>query len=367
MAEIKILIIAGTRPNFIKIAPLYHTFKDEAGLEIKLCHTGQHYDRNMSQSFWESLELPAPDFDLKISAGNVSDTIGKTILGINNLLLEHKFDLVIVVGDVNATVAGAIAAAQNGIKVMHVESGLRSFDRAMPEEINRVITDHVSDFLMVSEPSGLHNLKTEGIPEEKIHFVGNVMIESLIRTKVHWENLKYPEPLNSLISKPFVAATFHRPENVDTPENLNKIIDIIKSISGEYRVIFPIHPRTKAKLEQYGLSNALSGGNIHTIDPLGYFEFLKIVSLSEFVITDSGGIQEETSHFSKPCFTFRKNTERPVTITAGTNKLISINDNNLAGQIQGHLNKLKFSKPDPIPLWDDQVSKRITDIILNSF
>ena len=367
MAEIKILLIAGTRPNFIKIAPLFHAFMKEPDLEVKLCHTGQHYDRNMSESFWESLELPAPDFDLKISAGNVPDTIGKTILGINSLFSEHTFDLVIVVGDVNATVAGAIAAAQNGIKVMHVESGLRSFDRSMPEEINRVITDHVSDLLMVSEPRGLENLKTEGIPEDKIHFVGNIMIESLIRTKPHWEKLNYPEPLNTLIREPFVAATFHRPENVDTPENLQKIIDIIQLISGEYKVIFPIHPRTKGKLESFGFGNALSGGNISTIDPLGYFEFLKLVSLSQFVITDSGGIQEETSYFNKPCFTFRKNTERPVTITSGSNKLISIHDKNFAEQIQGHLNKLKYSKPDPIPLWDDQVSKRITAVIRKSF
>ena len=219
---------------------------------------------------------------------------------------------------------------------------------------------------MVSEPSGLQNLKNEGIPDEKVHFVGNIMIESLIRTQTHWEKLSYPEPLNTVIKEPFVAATFHRPENVDTRENLLKITGIIKHVAGNHKVVFPVHPRTRNKLEQFGLIDELTTGNVQIIEPLGYFEFLKLVSLSEFVITDSGGIQEETTHFNKPCFTFRKNTERPVTITSGTNKLISINADNLMQQIQGHLNKLKYHKPEPIPLWDDQVSKRITGIIRTS-
>jgi UDP-N-acetylglucosamine 2-epimerase (non-hydrolysing) len=196
MNDLEILLIAGTRPNFIKIAPLYHSFKEIPSFKVKLCHTGQHYDRNMSASFWECLELPDPDFDLKISGGNVPDTIGKTIVGINELLQQNHFGLVIVVGDVNATVAGAVAAAQNGIKVMHVEAGLRSFDRRMPEEINRVITDHVSDFLMVSEPSGLDNLSHEGISFEKVHLVGNIMIESLIRTRAKWSSIRLGSKFN---------------------------------------------------------------------------------------------------------------------------------------------------------------------------
>jgi UDP-N-acetylglucosamine 2-epimerase (non-hydrolysing) len=367
MSSIEILIIAGTRPNFIKIAPLFHAFKSESSFSVKLCHTGQHYDRNMSESFWESLDLPAPDFDLRISAGNVPDTIGKTIIGVNNLLQENKFDLVIVVGDVNATVAGAIAAAQNGVKVMHVESGLRSFDRSMPEELNRIITDHISDFLMVSENSGLQNLKNEGIPDEKVHMVGNIMIESLIRSRPLWENLGFSGPLSDFVKAPFVAATFHRPENVDTKENLQKILDIIKFIARDRMVIFPVHPRTKNKLTQFGLMDQVPGENFHAAEPLGYFEFLKLVSLSDFVITDSGGIQEETSYFKKPCFTFRKNTERPVTIISGSNKLISIDDNNLEEQIRGHLNNLKYNPPDTIPLWDDQVSKRIIGIMHKYF
>lgn len=367
MTDIKILIIAGTRPNFIKIAPLYHRFKSESIFETKLCHTGQHFDRNMSASFWECLELPDPDFDLKISAGNVPDTIGKTIVGVNDLLQENKFSLVIVVGDVNATVAGAIAAAQNGIPVMHVESGLRSFDRAMPEELNRVITDHISDLLMVSEPSGLTNLKNEGIPEDKVHFVGNIMIESLIRTRNRWGNLKLSEQLETAIKSPFATATFHRPENVDTRENLEKLLEIIQGISENYKVIFPIHPRTRQRISQFGLEEVLKNKNLVTIEPLGYFEFLKLISASAFVITDSGGIQEETTYLNIPCITIRKNTERPVTITEGTNRLAGLYDQGLRKVVESHIHEVHKHRKISIALWDDQVSERISGVIKNHF
>lgn len=367
MSEIKILLVAGTRPNFIKIAPLYHTFIRDPSFNIRLCHTGQHFDRNMSASFWECLELPDPDFDLKISAGNVPDTIGKTIIGINKLLNENTFNLVIVVGDVNATVAGAIAAAQNGIKVMHVESGLRSFDRTMPEEINRVITDHVSDLLMVSETSGLDNLISEGISPDKIHHVGNIMIESLIHTRNHWENLQLPADLGDFIRDPFIAVTFHRPENVDTAVTLSKLIHHLDELSEEYKIIFPVHPRTRHRIGQFDLARQLENENILVMEPLGYFEFLKLVSISEFVITDSGGIQEETTYLDKPCITIRKNTERPVTTEAGTNMLLGLNEDDFNGKIRSHLKKVRNRDKQSVPLWDDQVSTRILHIIKKSF
>ncbi len=367
MNEIKILLVAGTRPNFIKIAPLYHTFKNEPLFKPFLCHTGQHFDKNMSSSFWECLELPDPDFDLKISAGNVPDTIGKTIIGINSLLLENKFDLVVVVGDVNATVAGAIAASQNGIKVMHVEAGLRSFDRAMPEELNRVITDHVSDFLMVSEPSGLENLKKEGIPNEKVFHVGNIMIENLMNTRKYWENLKLPDSLVQFMKEPFAAATFHRPENVDTEKSLEKLTDVINRVAREYRIIFPVHPRTKSRLAQFNLTEKINPERVMMIEPLGYFEFLKVVAASDFVLTDSGGIQEETTWLRKPCITIRKNTERPVTLTEGTNKLISLHEKDISGRIRSHIDKTNNRHHEPILYWDDKVSHRISDVIRKHF
>jgi UDP-N-acetylglucosamine 2-epimerase (non-hydrolysing) len=366
MNDLEILLIAGTRPNFIKIAPLFHSFKDVPAYKVKLCHTGQHYDRNMSASFWECLELPDPDFDLKISGGNVPDTIGKTIIGINDLIQKNHFDLVIVVGDVNATVAGAIAASQNGIKVMHVESGLRSFDRRMPEEINRVVTDHVSDFLMVSEPSGLDNLSREGISFEKVHMVGNIMIESLIRSRAKWSTINLGNQFN-INPGNYVVGTFHRPENVDDRKNLTRLVDIIDHISKDQKIIFPVHPRTKNRIAEFRLDHILKNENIISVDPLGYFEFLKLVSESKFVITDSGGLQEETTYLNIPCITIRNNTERPITLTRGTNKLIRLNDDQATLEISRHLKKIQKRKNVQIALWDDKVSQRIIKVINESF
>jgi UDP-N-acetylglucosamine 2-epimerase (non-hydrolysing) len=363
----KILLIAGTRPNFIKIAPLFHSFKEVDTFKVKLCHTGQHYDRNMSSAFWDCLELPAPDFDLKISAGNIADTIGMTIVGVNKLLQENHFDLVVVVGDVNATVAGAIAAVQNGIMTMHVEAGLRSFDREMPEENNRILTDHISNLLMVSEPSGLQNLRNEGIVQEKVHFVGNVMIESLIRTRSKWEKIKLDDRLSGIRAGTYIVSTFHRPENVDNPETLNKVISIISDLASDRKVVFPVHPRTKNKLSQFGLDNFLKNRNVVMIEPLGYFEFLKLVSKCDFVITDSGGIQEETTYLKIPCITIRKNTERPVTIEKGTNKLIQLSDESYKLEILKHINKIKSGNLSNIEFWDDKVSERIINVLLSGF
>ena len=316
----KILLIAGTRPNFIKLAPLYHRIKSEAPeIQPLICHTGQHFDFNMSDIFWQNLELPSPDFQLNIKGNGVVDTIGKTLLGINEIIGQQHFDLVIVFGDVNATAAGAIAGAQSRIPVMHVEAGLRSFDRDMPEEINRVITDHVSDYLMVSEPSGLKNLKQEGFPDSRVIMIGNIMIECLIRTKKHWEAIKLGKGIQLFYDRKPVVATFHRPENVDNPVTLQRMIDILQGLSARHSVVFPVHPRTKSRLEQYKLMEQIeNNANILLTEPLSYFEFLKLVSNARLVITDSGGVQEETSFLNIPCITFRKNTERPVTVELGT-------------------------------------------------
>jgi len=361
----KILLIAGTRPNFVKLAPLYHRLKTDApDIQTLICHTGQHFDFNMSDIFWQNLELPNPDFQLNIQGNGVPDTIGKTILGINDIIRQHSFDLVVVFGDVNATVAGAIVGSQSRIPVMHVEAGLRSFDRDMPEEINRVITDHISDHLMVSEPNGLINLKKEGFPEDKYQMVGNIMIECLLRTRKYWKAIDLAEEIETMYNKRPVIATFHRPENVDDPLALQRVVEILQGLSATQPVLFPIHPRTRGRLEQNGLLDQLAGEkNLLLTQPLGYFEFLKLVSNARLVITDSGGIQEETSFLNIPCVTFRKNTERPVTVEMGTNKMMSIADPDYLKKITEHVDLINRRDYVAIPLWDDRVSLRITETI----
>lgn len=368
MSKLNVLLIAGTRPNFIKIAPLYHTLKEKDWCSLKICHTGQHYDKNMSDVFWDYLQLPQPDYALGISGGTVPDIIGNTMVAITKLLHEVTpgFDLVVVFGDVNATVAGAISATQLGIPVMHVEAGLRSFDREMPEEVNRVITDHISEFLMVSEPSGLKNLKTEGIAEGKVHFVGNIMMESLINTQPRWEKVQLPTSIQDLVAeeRDFTLCTFHRPENVDTESALKKVAERITQLAQRMPVVFPVHPRTKARLEKWNLFEQLaSNEQVFLLPPLGYFEFIKLIATSTIVVTDSGGIQEETTYLEKPCVTIRKNTERPVTLTQGTNILMDLYDGSFLDKVQQHLNRLRTEKRQPIEFWDNQVSERIASVI----
>ncbi|AEW02993.1 UDP-N-acetylglucosamine 2-epimerase [Niastella koreensis] len=361
----KILLVAGTRPNFIKLAPLYHRIISEA-TEYRpyICHTGQHFDFNMSDVFWQNLELPAPDFQLGVKGSGVADTIGKTILGINEVVQQHKFDLVIVFGDVNATAAGAIVGAQSRVPVMHVEAGLRSFDRDMPEEINRIITDHVSDYLMVSEPSGIKNLQREGFAENKVIMVGNIMIECLLRTRQLWEHISLPHAIDAVYKNHPVVATFHRPENVDNKDNLNRVAEILTSFAATETVIFPVHPRTRAKLQESGLLEKLQKeSNLLLTEPLSYFEFLKLVSNAKMVITDSGGVQEETSFLNIPCITFRKNTERPVTVELGTNLMMDLWNKTYSTQIEQHRNHIMGRERVSIPLWDEEVSKRIVNTI----
>jgi UDP-N-acetylglucosamine 2-epimerase (non-hydrolysing) len=318
----------------------------------------------MSDIFWDNLELPQPDFRLDVKGEGVVDIIGKTILGINEVVKKIKFDLVIVFGDVNATVAGAIVAAQSGLKLMHVEAGLRSFDRSMPEEINRIITDHVSDYLMVSEQAGIDNLEHEGFNPDKYSLVGNIMIESLLKTKHKWENSEVAEDIEAVIHTKPAVLTFHRPENVDTEDCLKRVVGIITRVSERYNVIFPIHPRTKSKLSQYQLFDKLAKNKkILLTEPLSYFSFLKIVSKAGVVITDSGGIQEETSFLNIPCVTFRKNTEWSITTTLGTNTLLNIWQEDFFEEIQKHVDNIVSREPLKIPYHDNEVSLRIVNFI----
>lgn len=361
----KILLVAGTRPNFIKLAPLYHRIKTEApNLQPYICHTGQHFDFNMSDIFWENLELPLPDFQLNIKGVGVADTIGKTILGINDVIKHNSFDLMIVFGDVNATAAGAIVGVQSRIPVMHVEAGLRSFDRDMPEEINRIITDHVSDYLMVSEASGIKNLKNEGVSDNKMLLVGNIMIECLLRTKKYWQTITLNKGINNFYEHKPIVATFHRPENVDNTDTLKRLVEILFAFSKDKPVIFPVHPRTKHQLELNNFFKEIKSNiNIIVTTPLSYFEFLKLISNASLVITDSGGVQEETSFLNIPCITFRKNTERPVTVELGTNLMMDIWREDFYTCTQHHIKNILLRKYVPIPLWDNEVSNRIVQVI----
>ncbi len=362
--KIKTLLIAGTRPNFIKLAPLYHTMKNDTSFEVSICHTGQHFDANMSDVFWDSLQIPSPTFSLNVRGTNVPDTIGKTIIAINEVVVNNSFDLIVVFGDVNATVAGAITASQNGVKVAHIEAGLRSFDRRMPEEINRMITDKISDYLFVSEQSGMDNLKTEGEQEDKYFLVGNIMIDCLVQTRQYWEAVKLSEIEKEFVAAKPTIATFHRPENVDSANTLEQVINIISTVAQKNKIIFPLHPRTKNNLEKFNLLQQItSNKNILITEPKGYFEFLYLVKNASLVITDSGGIQEESSFLNIPCVTFRNNTERPITIDKGTNILLNINDNDFEQKIEEHIAHRATIATIDIPFWDGKVSERIVHIL----
>lgn len=354
----KILTCVGTRPNFIKVTQLARLFK-EIGFEHRLLHTGQHFDANMSQVFFEELKLDEPDFYLKIGGGSHCSVVGRIIQKVEEVLLSYKPDLVIVPGDVNSTFACAFAASSMRIPVAHIESGLRSFDMEMPEERNRILTDRLSDILFVTEQIGVENLKQEGVDSENIRLVGNTIIDAL---SAFMPYIQKSDILNQLgvAEQDFFLTTFHRPVNVDTEEQLFKVHQILNSVSQMGKVVFPIHPRTKNKLKEFGLIEKLSK-NVMLTDPLGYLDFMKLVSTSRAVISDSGGIQSETSYLGVPCFTVRDRTELKVTVEQGTNELCSLDAGVLLSRLQS-----KISKPikkDSIPFWDGKASERIVNYI----
>lgn len=358
----KILNIVGARPNFMKIAPIQRLMQASNKLEAILIHTGQHYDEKMSRSFFEDLELPEPDLYLGVGSGTHAQQTAAVMIELEKAVLELKPDLVLVVGDVNSTLAAAVVASKLHLPIAHVEAGLRSFDRAMPEEINRIVTDTVAEFLFVTEESGRLNLLNEGIDPQKIYFVGNVMIDSLLYYRPKAEQSTILNELN-LDSIPYALLTLHRPSNVDLPETFEQIIDALSKIQQELPIIFPIHPRTQKMIRQFNLEKKIAEmKNFNMIDPLGYLDFLKLMSKSAFVITDSGGIQEETTVLSIPCLTLRENTERPSTVELGTNIIVGMNPDRIIKEsfniINGH------GKPGQIPpLWDGKTAERIVSIL----
>ena len=360
----KILTVVGTRPNFIKVTQFKKWLDNPArGLEHKLVHTGQHFDYKMAKSFFEQFDLK-PDYFLELIETSPGSVIGEIIVKLTKLFKEEKPDLVLVIGDVNSTLAAAIAAQKNNIKIGHIESGLRSNDRSMPEEINRILTDEITDYYFVTEESGRNNLVKEGKAIEKIFYVGNTMIDTLVSYQPKIDQAQILEDLNISNIK-YTLVTMHRPATVDNKEGLHRMLEILKYLTQKNKVVFPIHPRTKAKLKEFSLETSLNllEGVICT-DPLDYFNFQHLIKNADFVVTDSGGIQEETTYYKVPCLTLRPNTERPSTIEVGSNNLCDIINPNIF-ELVDILQTGKDSGSSIPEKWDGMATQRIRDIILN--
>lgn len=363
--KIKILCVVGARPNFIKVAPLLEELNRINKLTYKLVHTGQHYDYELSQIFFQELKIPKPDYNLEVGSGSHAWQTAKIMERLEPVILKEKPDLVIVVGDVNSTLAGALVAAKLWIPVAHIEAGLRSFDMSMPEEINRRLTDHISDFLFVTEPSGVKNLLNEGILKKKIYLVGDIMIDTLIKLRPKIKKAKILKELK-LERKKYAVLTLHRPENVDKKERFLEALDSFKKIQKNIKIIWPIHPRAKKQLlKLFNPVKTLNKlNNLILINPLGYIEMINLMQNSKFVITDSGGMQEETTFLKVPCLTFRKNTERPVTVEIGTNTICKTDK--ILVRETNKIFKGKYKKGRIPKLWDGKTSQRIVKIITNT-
>ena len=358
----KIVNICGARPNFMKIAPLMRAYQAHANIEPLLVHTGQHYDENMSNLFFKQLNIPEPDMNLEVGSGSHAKQTAEIMVRFEQVVLEHTPDWVLVVGDVNSTIACGLVASKLGVRLAHVEAGLRSFDRGMPEEINRVLTDSISDLLFVSEPSGLENLRNEGVADGKVKFVGNVMIDTL---RANLEQAQQSEILAQLglTKREYNVATLHRPSNVDDPAVFGGIIDALEQIQRDRPVVFPMHPRTVANLERLGLKRRFDNlPGLRIIAPLGYLDFLQLMANANTVLTDSGGIQEETTILGVWCLTIRENTERPVTINAGTNLLVGTRTERIITAYDERKDRRPTANQVP-EKWDGRAAERIAAIL----
>ncbi len=362
MKEKKVLIVVGTRPNFIKITQFEKYFSNFPHIDFKIVHTGQHFDYNMSDVFFSQLNIRKPDFFLGIPAGSPTFQMGMIMIELEKVFDNYLPDLVVVVGDVNSTFAAAFAAYKKGIKIAHLESGLRSNDREMPEEINRILTDEISNYFFITEQSGYDNLIEEGKQPNQLFFVGNTMIDTLAAFQPQIDMSDILEQLQISDSK-YCLVTIHRPSNVDEIENLTYTLHILHQVSEKIKIVFSVHPRTIQKAEKYDLKKKLDENkNIIITPPLDYFAFQKLVKNAAFVLTDSGGIQEETTFQKIPCLTLRKNTERPSTISIGTNQLLDFDAKTILQKVDEILNG-NHKKGQIPPFWDGLATKRIVEII----
>jgi UDP-N-acetylglucosamine 2-epimerase (non-hydrolysing) len=360
---LKVMNIVGARPNFMKVAPIVEAMKRRADkFQPMVVHTGQHYDAQMSDAFFRDLGLPEPDVYLGVGSSSHAVQTAKIMIEFEPVVLEYKPDWVLVVGDVNSTIACALVCSKLGVKVAHVEAGLRSRDRTMPEEINRLLTDQISDLLLTPSPDADENLKAEGIAKEKIRFVGNVMIDSLFAQLRRAESSTVREDLE-IANRDYSVLTLHRPSNVDDGETFSRLLDALEAITERLPIIFPVHPRTRARIDEFGFSERAK--KLRLIEPLGYLDFLRLYSGARLVLTDSGGIQEETTALGIPCLTMRENTERPITVTMGTNKVVGTNTEKIKEEAFKVLeNQTKENPPHIPPLWDGKTAERICDVLL---
>ena len=355
---IQVLAVAGARPNFMKIAPLLRELHRRDSFAARLVHTGQHYDDAMSSDFFRDLGIPEPDANLGVGSGSHGEQTAHVLREIERELLDRRPDVVVVVGDVNSTLAATLAAVKLHIPVAHVEAGLRSGDRSMPEEINRLMTDAVCDWLFTTEPAGERNLRNEGVAADRIHFVGNVMIDTLLANAERARGLGGPARLG-VEPGGYAAVTLHRPSNVDDPDRLRELIATLERLHRRLPVVFPVHPRTAAAIANLSLDGPPA---FHSLEPLGYLEFLGLVADSHFVLTDSGGLQEETTALGVPCLTLRDSTERPITVEQGTNTIVGLDAEVLQREIERVLSGQ--SKAGRVPeRWDGRSAERIVDVL----
>jgi len=358
----RILVVAGARPNFVKVAPVIKALKQTGRAEVALVHTGQHYDYSMSAAFFEELFIPAPDIFLGVGSGSHGEQTARILSTFEEVLLKDPPAAAAVVGDVNSTLACALAAAKCGVPVAHVEAGLRSFDRTMPEEINRVLTDALADYLFTHSPDADENLRREGAPEERIFLVGNVMIDTLREYEAAARARDVAGRLG-LQAGGYAMCTLHRPSNVDDPGTLRTVVEILTELQSECPIVFPMHPRTRTRLETFGLADVfLEQKNLQAIDPLGYLDFIGLMATAALALTDSGGVQEETTALGVPCLTLRESTERPVTVTLGTNAVVGTDPNRILAAARRALNG-DWPRGILPEGWDGHAAERIAAVL----